>query len=857
MGKRISFLFRPVRAVVRSRVFRYGALVLAVLAFVGFGYFLWHKWYTRIPGLAGEIYSLDNDASYYSALSRLAALPEEERMAVLDVLLQSPGAKYHELSPGREVMMAIVGLDHDGSFSQRLVDRVIIPALKERPLPHLIRDFHPSAMRKIAAVAAKEIVGADDPDEYFERALGLIFLARHMEAEDLSAIGTRVVEAYAKGAIPHEYEYAFSCTLEFISLYIDERNAAVWGDLLLTSLEHYPEPSSVSAKLFALYRIAEPLNESTVDVWAGRAWKILEAQRGAQDFSEVASSCVWLAHYASDAMKSRLSGILLERMVRTDERLGHLFLERHYPPMSSESITEVGNILLERALSGDGNDWILEKLGTRASEAAISSWTSRLLQEIRAAKEENRKDQIRRSLRSLLKEVPNEEYEYSVVVTLDEIQHGEAAHWEHYQWRTFAREFEYIAPRLTMDARNELRQLLIEKLSIEVDNASLPAMAEALALLSANMPALDMLPLAQRLLDRAVAYPAVDFEDSLDILDALSFLAARLPPMQIEELGDALLTFELLESVLCERPPSLFEMTAPRPQAPVPTRREDPGVARSARILGRLACNISGSRSSVWGTRVLEYLARNEQKGRPGVHYFLAELAPCASEADAQLWGQVIQDAIPSSKLTRESSRYKEILTLAAHAPDLDVCPVIEKLLLTGSFSEVLDSSRTLELLSLPQIPADYGDALWNRIPRTAPGDVDNQEQYVKDYVEFWINTRPPVSSESERARQAQQCIDFLADPLVATWASNEVIEYLGHLTGSDFSWPPWYAGWHEVHKMKIHRSPPGDFWKALEWAASTEGETLGLKVHRNARFSNIWSTATPPAGSAQVPPSN
>lgn len=864
MGKRIAYFCRIVRGVVQSRVFRYGARLLVGLAVVGAGFLLWHKWYTTIPGLAGEIYFPVDSASYCSAIARLAALPEEERLQVLEVLLRSPGAKYHDFTPGAGVIHAIVGLDHDGSFSRRLVDQVVIPALDERPLPYL-RNFHPSAMADIARTAARAIVRISDPDDYFQRVLGLINLAAYLEVEDLAQIGTQVVQAVANDAVPSEYDYAFSLALRLLSPYVDEKSAVAWGEQLLASLEQSTEADLISDKLFTLYKIATPLDASAVDAWAERAWKVLEAQEGVEEFRKVAGPCVLLSHYTSDSMKFRLSELLLERMATAGGSLyslSKLVVDQSYPPLNPETITAAGELLLSRALTV-GSSSSLEELGKRASEAALSSWSSRLLQEVRVTNDVERKSRIREVLYSLLREVQNREFDYSVVVQLDEIQHGEATYWNRVQWHTFAKAFEYIEPRLSEEIKKELRQLLIEKLSSESTSTSLPPMAEALALMSTNMPALDLLPLAQELLDRAMAYPAVDFEDALDVLDALSMLAIHLPPMPMEKVGDALLTFELLESVLCERPPSsLFEITSPRLQAPKPARRGDPGVERSARILGRLARNLSGARSSAWGARVLEYMARNEEKGRPGVQRFLAELAPSASEAEAQLWGQVTLDTILNTESTRDSS-YNDLLTLAAHAPGFDVRPAIERLLLTESFSGASYVSPLPELLSLPQVPVDYKAALWNRIPRKAPGNVENQERYVEDKVEFWINTRPPVSSESERSRQAQQCIDFLADPLVATWVLDEVIEYLGYLAGKDFSAPRPIAGWREPLELIVHRALPGDLWKVLDWATSPEGQGLGVKVPRNAQFSDVWSAIPfprdtgPPVSRAFTPASS
>jgi hypothetical protein len=80
MGKRISFLFRLVRAVVRSRVFRYVVMAVVVLLLAWVGYQQWHKWYTRIPGLAGEITRSHKHDRDPKLLTQLASLPEGERL---------------------------------------------------------------------------------------------------------------------------------------------------------------------------------------------------------------------------------------------------------------------------------------------------------------------------------------------------------------------------------------------------------------------------------------------------------------------------------------------------------------------------------------------------------------------------------------------------------------------------------------------------------------------------------------------------------------------------------------------------------------------------------------------------------
>jgi hypothetical protein len=134
-----------------------------------------------------------------------------------------------------------------------------------------------------------------------------------------------------------------------------------------------------------------------------------------------------------------------------------------------------------------------------------------------------------------------------------------------------------------------------------------------------------------------------------------------------------------------------------------------------------------------------------------------------------------------------------------------------------------------MKLLALPQVPPEYKAQLWKDVSLPPAGIWD--KSLLGDLLPFWLYNFPPVLSETEKSLHAQQCLDLLANPLTDGKYRSMLIEYLGVIAGKDFSRTHTFAVQQNQDRLSWPR--PGDLWKVLDWAASAEGQALGLKIHR------------------------
>ncbi len=744
--------------------------------------------------------------------------------------MRSPGAKYIHYVPDTQVMHAIVGLDYDGALSRQIVEKIISPALYERKyFPRIWQSLHPSNMPRVAALLTKKMISTRDIREFSIDGSDISYFAPFLSKKDVSAIGERAIDYLVLNAAV-ESKAAVVRVIEDISPCIEAEDALVWGNALADRTAGSADSVELTALINTLYHFLPLVTEKTAHSWGNVITHKLETTSKPDMLASLQYDAANVARRFAAAYNKKIGGMIIEQLELGSE-LGRASNQlnawaRQNQNLDASQVTQAGDLLFARHLERhffDLDSEVFRSLGCSASDSALESWATQILQTIRSGKSSERQARLEGILYFLLSESPHIASDLRADTMLERIRLDAKLLRDTDYMDSYVHLLYSVAPHMSQEAKNSLMLHTIEMMGTTEDVRVLHRLAVSLQFLCTKKPTLELVPLANMFLASAEAVQTNDFGKYISILNLITTLIPFLPPMELGHLGDAILDCELSEVMHCND------------QVGQGRTWDSTNDIRTGDILRRLNCNLSGSHSSAWGMEVVNYMEHLGGGGQFGVYWFLAELAPCASEADVAFWGQkLINDILLSSKYEL-IARCACLVDLATCVPSLDVRPAIEHFKFVSQRTRepewpYLHSTTLEELLELPQVPADFRNSFWKDIPLPAVSRLE--EPFVDRYVSLWLYTRPLISSDAEKALQAQQCLDMLASPFIVDRSRDALIRHLEGIARKEFISNYVRERWRGIPES-IKDPHPRDLWKVLDWAASAEGQALGLNIHR------------------------